>query len=108
VLDDWVLASIQRANSKTDEQGHYGELHIGGLATRDEASEYVRALHRSGRYLTRYSQYEVGVRAKIHKSGRTYKIQFWAVDKTAARAYVLAKYGPDRSKWPYDPRRKAD
>lgn len=107
VLDSWVLASISAAKGTPGSDGHYGELHITDLATRDEAREYVRALHRSGRYLTKYSQYQVGIRAHVKRSGRRYYVQFWAVDKIAAKAHILEKYGPDRSKWPYDPRRRS-
>jgi hypothetical protein len=107
VLDDWLIASIQRAGGKPGDGGHYGELHITGIATRPEAGEFVRALHRSGRFLCKYSEYQVGIHAKIRKNGNGWKVIFSAVDKTAAKAYVLEKYGPDRSKWPYDPRRRA-
>jgi hypothetical protein len=107
VLDEWVLHSITRANGKPAADGHYAEMRIAKIGSRDEAREYIRSLHRSGRYLTRWSQYNIGVRAEIIKDGSQYLVRFWAVDKLAARKYILEKYGPDRSKWPYDPRRRA-
>lgn len=107
VLDAWVLSSVQR-KPRPAADGHHAELHIAGLATREEAREHVRALHRSARYLTKYSEHDIGIRAHIHKAGGGYKVQFWAVDKTAAKKYILDTYGPDRSKWPYDPRRRGE
>jgi hypothetical protein len=107
VRDDWVLASIQR-RPRPGPDGHHAELHITGLDTREMAREEIRALHRSARFLTKYSEHNVGVRAHIRKTSSGYYVQFWAVDKTAAKKYVLDTYGPDRSKWPYDPRRKGN
>jgi hypothetical protein len=106
VLDDWILASISGAGGRPGTDGHYAERHIAGLGSREEAREYVRALHRCGRWLTRWTQYDIGVRAHILKQGDRYRVQFWAVDKTAARQHVLTTYGTDRSYWPYDPRRR--
>lgn len=34
------------------------------------------------------------------------RVQFQLFDKTAARKAHVAKYGTDRSKWPYDPKAK--
>jgi hypothetical protein len=45
--------------------------------------------------------------AKIVKAkDGTWSVEFRAINKAHAKAYVLAKYGADRSQWPYDPRRR--
>jgi hypothetical protein len=109
VLDSHVMASVERAGGagKHDPAtGHYAELVIRGLASREEASEWSRALHRSAHYLSRNGICDISMSAKITRDGRGYKIVFKAIDKTWARNYVLTTYGADRSKWPYDPRRR--
>lgn len=100
VLDDWIQASVAQAGGKHDDSGQYAELHITGLAGLEEAREYVRALHRAGRYLG------FSVHAKHQRAGRGYIVRFRAIDKTHARAFVMQRYGTDRSRWPYDPRRR--
>jgi hypothetical protein len=42
---------------------------------------------------------------KIHNDDGTWTIVYAVHDKVKARARVLAKYGNDRQKWPYNPRR---
>lgn len=100
VLDHYIQASIDRAGGRHDDRGWYAELHITGLADHDEAAEHVRALHRSARYLGH------SVHAKAVRHGGGYKVIFTAISKVHARKYVLEKYGADRAKWPYDPRRQ--
>ena len=56
--------------------------------------------------MSRHGIAPVSMSAKVERDGSGYKITFAAVDKTLAKAHVLAKYGSDRTKWPYDPRRK--
>jgi len=109
VVDDWILESVKRAGgigSHHPVTGHYSELVIDDLATRTEAEEYRKALFRCAYYLHRTGQAPVSMNAKIEQSGTGFQIRFKAVDKTLARAHVLARYGNDRSKWPYDPRRR--
>jgi hypothetical protein len=91
---------VRRAGGRHDDAGRYAELHIRDLADSEEAREYVRALHRSGRFLG-YS-----VHARVSRAGNSHVVIFRAIDKTHARQHVLQKYGPDRAKWPYDPRRR--
>jgi len=109
VLDHYVLASIEQAggHGKHDPAtGHYATLLINGLADRAEAEEYVRALNRSALHLHRYQIADVGMSAKIERTAEGFVVRFKAIDKTLARQHVLQRYGPDRSKWPYDPRRR--
>jgi hypothetical protein len=106
VLDDWVLESIKRAGGQHDEaSGHFGEMWIRDCDTREEAREYVRALHRAARRLTRSGKAAVGIHANLLKSGAGYAVQFWACDKETARRIVKEKYGPDETQWPYFRRR---
>jgi len=109
IVDDWVLASVQQAGGPGKhhpETGHYATLLITGLADRAEAEEYVRALNRCALYLHRAKIADVGMSAKVEQGPAGYVVRFKAIDKTLARQHVLQRYGPDRSKWPYDPRRR--
>ena len=109
VVDDWILASVAKAGGlgkHHPQTGHYADLIIRGLADKEEAMEWRRALFRCAHYLNRTKQAPLSMSAKIERDGKGYRIVFRAVDKTLARAHVLARYGPDRSKWPYDPRRR--
>jgi hypothetical protein len=109
VLDDHVLASVEQAGGigkHHPETGHYATLWIRGFDSREDAQEWSRALYRCAHYLNRTGQAAVSMSAKIHRKGAAYAIEFRAVDKTFAKNHVLQKYGPDRSKWPYDPHRR--
>lgn len=109
VLDDHVMASVNQAGGLGQhhpQTGHYATLIIRGIDTRDEADEWSRALYRSAHYLARNKIADVSMSAKIRRDGTKWLIEFRATDKTHARAYMLQKYGADRSKWPYDPRRR--
>ena len=95
---------------------------------RDHADEIRRGLHRSAWYYCscgepqctrRYDNIagcpdggqRISVRAEIvtkpDAAGRKhYHVQFRLHDKRESMRAVIEKYGPDRSKWPYDPRQK--
>lgn len=106
VLDGHLLKSVDKAGghgSHDPATGYYGTLYIRGLADRAEAEEWKRALYRSAKHLHRYRVADIGVSATIRRTGGTYEIEFVAVDKTIARKHVMEKYGPDPSKWPYNP-----
>lgn len=109
VLDGYVLASVDQAGGPGQhhpETGHYATMYIRGLADQDEAKAYVQALYRSAHYLHRRKIAAVSMNAKAKRDGSSWAVEFRAVDKTLARKHVLDRYGPDRSKWPYDPRRR--
>ena len=101
VLDHLIHASVNQAAGKHDENGHYAELHYVGCDTRERAEEIKKGLYRAAK---RQGYSLSGCRILRHENG--WKVVFRAGDKTAAKAYIIARYGPDRSKWPYDPRRK--
>jgi len=110
ISDDFILASIDQAGgigNYDPATGHYAELVIRGLASKEEAAEWKSSLWRCAHYLSRKGIAPVSmVSAKIEPDGSAYRIRFRAGDKIYARKRVIDKYGPDRSKWPYDPRRK--
>lgn len=101
VLDHLIHASVQGANGIHDDNGHYKELHYVGCETRERAVEIKKALYRAAKRLG----FSLSG-CKILKTGDTFTVVFKAGDKAHAKKYMLEKYGTDRSKWPYDPRRK--
>jgi hypothetical protein len=101
VLDEYVLASINSVPSYSPDTGHYGKLVYTGCETPERGAEIVQALHRSARHLG------VSLSATVTPADDgTYSVEFTAINKAHARAYVLAKHGKDRSQWPYDPRKR--
>lgn len=111
VLDDFIMASINQAGGlgrHHPETGHYATLHITGISTQEEAAEYVKALYRCAHHLNRHGIAPVSMSAKVRRAvDGGFFVEFRAIDKTLARAYVLQRYGSDRSRWPYDPRARA-
>lgn len=109
MLDHYILASVTKAGglgAHHPETGHYATLVIRGLASREEVAEYKRALFRCAHYLARNHAADVSMSVDAAvKRGSKYDLSFRAVDKTLARAHVLAKYGNDPARWPYNPRR---
>jgi hypothetical protein len=107
-VDAWVIASVSQAGGRHHpETGHYATLVIRGLASKEEAAAWKQALFRCAHYLNRNGIAAVSMSVdKVQRDGAGFKFAFRAVDKTLARAHVMKKYGPDRSKWPYDPRRR--
>lgn len=102
ILDDHLRASIARANGiASPDNGHYAKVVYAGCESKERAQEISKALYRAARYVG------VSVKTEIVKAGDgTYQVHFYAIDKTHARKYMLERYGTDRTKWPYDPRRK--
>jgi hypothetical protein len=80
-------------------QGYDVELTITEL-TADEWEDYKRGLFQAAKH----SGVSVHVRHKKQADG-SYHLTYAVHDKDKARAYVVQKYGDDRSKWPYNPRR---
>lgn len=108
ISDHYLLASVTQAGGlgKHDERGAYRELVIKGLATREEAAEWKRSLHRCAVFLHRNRIADISVSTKVERSGKGYQLRFIVWSKTHSRAYVLAQYGSDPDKWPYNPRRR--
>lgn len=110
ILDKYVMMSIELANGEHNaDTGHYATLTIEGATSRDSAHEIVKALNRSAYHLNKKLQPKVGIAYKIiKKSDRTYDVEFRAVHKSYAKAYVIQTYGEDPKGWPYWSRMKAD
>lgn len=101
ILDDYLYASVTQADGVHDpETGHYATLVYSGCESKERAVEISKALYRSGVHLG------LSVKATVKRRGDVWDVEYRAIDKAHARRHVLEKYGPDRSKWPYDPRRK--
>lgn len=85
-----------------------------GLDTIERAQEVRRGIYRcaghrgitaeAGRVALASEDDEMGIRRE--RDG-TYTIKFKVWTKAQARKALLERYGPDRSAWPYDPRRPA-
>lgn len=109
VSDDYLLAAVNQAGGpgKHDPAtGHYATLIIKGFETREEAAEWSRSLYRCCLWLTKNRNADLSVTTKIKRSGGGYLIEFSVYNKTHGRAHIMATHGTDRSKWPYDPRRR--
>lgn len=100
VLDEHLRASVG-AGDMDETTGHYPQLIYAGITSKERAQEIKRALYRSGKHVG------VSVHAEIEcpVPGK-YQVRYRAINKAHARKFILERYGPDRSAWPYDPRRR--
>ena len=92
---DWdhlIAASIDAAGA---------ELTYAGVETEDRAQEIKRGLFRSAKAAGR----SVSVKIAAAADG-TWQLAYKTHSKAEARAYMLAKYGPNPNAWPYNPRRR--
>lgn len=106
MLDHLVLESINQAGGTCHpETGHYAKLVYKGCETKERAEEIKRALFRSAVYMHKHGHANVSMSAKIVRRGNEWDVEFLAINKEHAQAYVVRKYGEDRTKWPYSPRR---
>lgn len=64
----------------------------------DTATDFRRALYRAAR------RQGYALSATVEQTITGYQVRFRVFDKAQARAYMIQKYGPDRTKWPYNPR----
>lgn len=85
----------------------------GGCDSEERAHEVRRGIYRCANH--RGLSVEAGKSTPaepgdmgVHKTaGGTWEVRFRLYDKRKARARMIERYGTDRSKWPYDPRRPA-
>lgn len=102
LLDGHIQASIARGQDPVTL--HYGELIEDEFAPGTpldaaRAAEFKTALYRAAK------RQGVSLVATVERRpDGSHQIRFKAVDKAAARAYMIQRYGPDRTKWPYNPR----
>ena len=101
----YVQASIDRVGGQYDEStGHYATLVYVDAENELPQAEAVRALHRAAKYF-KVSLF-VSQKEKYEENGvAKYRLTYQAVNKAHARAAIVAKYGNDRTKWPYSPRK---
>jgi hypothetical protein len=97
VLDHLVQSSIDQSVHGFDpDTGYYTTLHYTGCSDRERANEIKQALWRSAKHLG------VALAATVKPADDgTFLVEFTAINKEHARAYVLKKYGTDASEWPY-------
>jgi hypothetical protein len=106
LLDAEVQQSVERGDAHPaaghSPEGHrYAELVYGGCATEERAREIKSALYRAAGRLG------VSLPApKIVRNGQEWDVHYRAACKECARLWVVARYGPDRQAWPYNPREK--
>jgi hypothetical protein len=95
----YMAASVNHG-AMDETTGRYTELVVTGVKDRERAETIRRGLFNAA------CHHKVSVTVKIESTGREYRVRFTAINKAHAKRYILNKYGPDRSAWPYDPRRK--
>jgi hypothetical protein len=93
----------------------YGRVLVyGGIEDIGRAHEIRKGIYRCARHrkLTAdagpSSRLAGGDEMGIRKTGRTYELRYRIFSKRTGKKSVLDRHGPDRSKWPYDPRRPAN
>lgn len=74
------------------------ELQPGQALDAETAAELKRALYRAAR------RQGYALSATVEQTPTGHQVRFKVFNKAEARAYMIAKYGPDRTKWPYNPR----
>jgi hypothetical protein len=88
------------------DDGKYTTLIYSGIEDKDRAILIRRNLYNAARRM----QYSLASNIELvpGQDGQpdTWKVTFTPIDKATARAYVVKKYGTDRSNWPYQPGRK--
>jgi hypothetical protein len=103
LTDHLIKASVDAVNGIPDgETGRYGTLTYTGMDSKERAQEIRKSLFRCAKYLG----FSMHAKPPAKQADGTYSIELTAISKKHAQAFVARTYGPDRSKWPYDPRRK--
>jgi hypothetical protein len=93
---------VDEAGGKFDPAtGYYATLRYAGCETQERATEIKNALFRAGRGMG----YSVDAKVHADDSAGNWYVEFSAVNKAHARAYVTSKYGKDPERWPYHPNR---
>lgn len=98
-MDEHVLASMAAVEAFDPETGWYGTLRHEECKTREEAAAIKQALYRAAQHLKVSMATEI-----IKEKDGTFTVEFKAINKAHAQAYIAAKCGGDRSKLAYDPR----
>jgi hypothetical protein len=104
-MDHLVAAAIA--------QGPGEVLRYTGIETAERAHEIRRGIYRCAKH--RRVSASAGPSGRtvgegemgVHRARGGYELWFTVNTKRSARKAHLARYGPDRSAWPYDPKRGA-
>lgn len=110
VADAHVLASVQQAGGQYDPAtGFYTWITV-RFGPNEDPQEWHQALRRAARYLHANGIANIGIHIEpkrgTKRDAKGRYIRYVAVNKAHTYQYMLTKYGSDRSKWPYDPRRR--
>jgi hypothetical protein len=106
VADAYILASIEQAGGKYHaETGFYKTLRL-RLDDNDDAREWHRAFRRSAVYLHRNGIADIGIHVEIKRDRKGQYLEYVAINKAHTYRFIIQRYGPDRSKWPYDVHRR--
>jgi hypothetical protein len=104
-FDHLVVAAVDK--------GYGVELRYQGIGDFERANDIRKGIYRCGRHRGLAVEAGSGREADagemgIHKMANgEWEVRYRIHDKKSARKRHIEKYGTDRSKWPYDPRRKA-
>jgi len=104
-MDHLVVAALQ--------EGYGQVLRYTGIETIDRAHDIRRGIYRCTKHrgITADAgpsgQIVDGEEMGVHKTGSTYELWYRVWSKRQGRGRHLKRYGPDRTNWPYDPRRGA-
>lgn len=105
-MAEYVQASVDSVPAFDPATGRYATLRYVGIESEQRARELVQGLHRAATRFG-YSLHTNAPSAKVswpaNAEDGTWFIEYTCIDKACARAFVLAKYGADRSKWAYSP-----
>lgn len=100
LTDELIHASVN-GGMVDPSRGFYATRVYVGVETEERALDLKRSLFRCAKRLG------FSVRVQVEKAADGgFQLRYHAIDKTKARAWMLATYGDDRSKWPYNPRQR--
>ena len=98
-LSPHTLECIPYVNAAI-QAGYDKELTISGIPGEERAHFLRRGLYNAAQ------RAGVSLSHNLKKNGETYTLTFKIHDKEQARRFMIEKYGPDRQRWPYNPRRR--
>ena len=106
MLDAFVMASVNGAGGKYDEEtGFYKTLKL-RPDDGEDIQELHKALRRSAVYLHSHGIVAIGIHVAKGCDRKGPYLEYVAVNKAHTYKYMIAKYGEDRSLWPYDVHRR--
>src|ERR1051326_8934379 len=94
-------------------QGYGKVLVYRGIETLERGHEIRRGIFRCARHReisadAGPSRLVDGEEMGLRAVGTKFELRYRVFSKSSGRARILQRHGPDRAKWPYDPRRPKD